>query len=86
MSAFNFNATPIDAQLSAQTDNLYNGFNTNSSLFLLTSLIAAAIYLSSKVFYRRPLTDDKGNTIPDGPTGLPVLGMYFSFHTLRPYN
>ena len=79
MSAFNFNSTPIDARLSTQSDSLYNGFDSGSSLFLLTSLIAAAIYLSSKVFYRRPLTDDKGNTIPDGPTGLPILGVYISF-------
>ena len=75
MSSFNFNATPIDARSYAQSDSLYNGFDKGSSLFLLTSLIAAAIYLSSKVFYRKPLTDDKGNTIPDGPTGLPILGV-----------
>ncbi len=79
MSAFNFNATPTHVRLSTQTDSLYNGFDSGSSLFLLTSLIAATIYLSSKVFYRRPLTDDKGNTIPDGPTGLPILGVYFTF-------
>ena len=80
MSSLNFNATPVDARLSTQTDSLYNGFDSGpSKLFLLTSLIAAAIYLSSKVFYRRPLTDDKGNTIPDGPTGLPILGVYISF-------
>lgn len=70
-----FNVTTTAAEAAPLiSGELYNG--SGISLFIWTSLLSVAVYLSSKVFYRGPLTDDKGNTIPDGPMGLPILGVY----------
>ena len=45
------------------------------SIFLWTSLLSLAVYLASRIVYRNALTDKKGAAIPDGPMGLPILGI-----------
>ncbi|KAF9486131.1 cytochrome P450, partial [Pholiota conissans] len=53
------------------------------SVILWTSLLSLAVYLASRVVYRKALTDKKGAAIPDGPMGLPILGS-FPFLTKYP--
>lgn len=36
---------------------------------------AAVLVLAIYIFYNRPLRDARGNRIPKGPKGLPILGM-----------
>ncbi|KAF9524744.1 cytochrome P450 [Crepidotus variabilis] len=50
---------------------------------LLTSVFAVAIYLIFKSLSGGRLSDGKGNKIPDGPVGLPILGS-FPFLTRYP--
>ena len=55
-----FNVTTTVAEAAPlSSGDLYNG--SGISLFIWTSLLSVAVYLSSKAIYRKPLTDDKGN-------------------------
>ncbi len=70
-----FNVTTTAAEAAPLiSGDLYNG--SGISLFIWTSLLSVAVYLSSKAIYRKSLTDGKGNSIPDGPMGVPILGAY----------
>ncbi|KAF5318738.1 hypothetical protein D9619_011047 [Psilocybe cf. subviscida] len=51
-------------------------FDHGITVLALASLVSAAVYIVSRFLQRRPLTDAKGNSIPDGPTGLPIVGSF----------
>lgn len=52
--------------------------------------LAAALVLAIYILYNRPLKGVRGNRIPKGPTGLPILGMLLPtpphHHTSYPTN
>lgn len=49
---------------------------SNNGIVLLGALMFAALYLFPKAnFLRRKLVDRHGNGIPNGPIGLPIVGM-----------
>ncbi|KAF8958865.1 cytochrome P450 [Flammula alnicola] len=58
-------------------------FDQGVVLLAWTSVLSAVIYLVSRLLYHRPLSDGKGNNIPHGPVGLPIVGS-FPFLTKYP--
>lgn len=46
------------------------------SIVLLASIVSATVYLLSKALFSRRPVDRNGNAIPNGPIGLPILGMF----------
>lgn len=74
MSLRDVNVTPI-VPPPFQSNKIYSGFEGHMSLFVWTSIFSIAIYCSSKFFYRNLLAEERENAIPNGPTGLPILGM-----------
>ena len=46
-------------------------------IVLVASLVLAVIYLISSSLVQRCLVDSKGNKIPRGPVGLPIVGTLF---------
>lgn len=60
-----YNATTKDSILTP---------NLSSQFALLATLIILAIYTLSSVYVTPTRTDKKGNHIPSGPIGLPIVG------------
>ncbi|KAG6856614.1 hypothetical protein H0H87_002569 [Tephrocybe sp. NHM501043] len=52
-------------------------------IILVASIVSATVYLFAKTFLARKLTNGNGDTIPDGPIGLPIVGS-FPFLTKYP--
>ncbi|KAF8878782.1 cytochrome P450 [Infundibulicybe gibba] len=48
----------------------------SQGIVLLASIVSATVYLVSRAFFRRRLEDAHGNSIPNGPVGLPILGSF----------
>lgn len=46
-------------------------------IILVVLLVLAVIYLISSSLVQRRLVDSKGNKIPHGPVGLPIIGTPF---------
>ena len=46
----------------------------SQSIIALATLAAVILYLLSEIIPRRRLVDKQGNTIPNGPWGMPIVG------------
>jgi hypothetical protein len=47
---------------------------TSQELVVLVSTISTIIYVLAVLYFMRRLADGKGNHIPNGPVGLPIIG------------
>jgi hypothetical protein len=50
---------------------------TSQGIVLLASIISATAYIFAAAFLKRPV-DVEGNTVPNGPIGLPIVGGFYS--------
>jgi len=48
----------------------------SQGIVLLASIVSAAVLLIARAFMAKPLKDEHGNSIPNGPTGVPILGSF----------
>lgn len=44
------------------------------AIVILASIVSATAYIFSNALFRKNLKDENGNSIPNGPIGLPILG------------
>ena len=69
--AFNIHFTSAMSSISQSPPA---AFNHSITVLALASLVSVTVYIVSRLLYRRSLVDAKGNSIPDGPMGLPIVG------------
>jgi len=63
---------------SLSSSSFHGGFfPTFTQGIVLASLVLAVIYIISSSLVQRRLVDSKGNKIPHGPVGLPIVGTLF---------
>ncbi|RDB27130.1 hypothetical protein Hypma_004573 [Hypsizygus marmoreus] len=48
----------------------------SQSILILASIVSATVYLFAKAIRSRRLVDEHGNSIPNGPLGIPILGSF----------
>ena len=53
-----------------------DSFSTLICGVLLVVVLPVVSHLAKMVWRRKRLVDDKGNQIPHGPVGLPIIGVY----------
>lgn len=46
----------------------------SQGILILASLVSATVVLLAKGFFSKRLVDQHGNSIPNGPMGVPILG------------
>ena len=52
----------------------------SQSITALATVAAVIFYLLSEIIPRRRMVDKQGNTIPDGPWGMPIVGARSTYY------
>lgn len=70
----------MSVMISAFTPDSETRSTVHAAAIVVGATIAIAVYVLSILFFGRSLMDKHGNSIPNGPWGLPIVGQLFRLY------